>query len=373
MKKIIVELIIDMFQKIKYNKKMKKRVLLVTFLICFCALLYGCEASGESDGNTKIVLTTGFAENEVFRIGDSSCSLPEIMVYLTNMQNQYESIYGQQIWGHKIGEETLEAKVKDVVLARRAQIKTMNLLAQQRNLALSEQEETQVIRAAQEYYGSLNDTEIAVMGIDESVVEQLYREYALANKVYNQIIEGTNPEISDDEARTVTVSQIFVKTYALNGAGEKVPYTEEGRKAAFDKIKSIQKMLREGENFDELAARYSENGQLTISFRKGEMDPTYEETAFELGNEEVSKVIETEDGYYIIKCISTLDREQTDRNKEKIMEQRKEEAFSAIYDEFVLTQIRNLNDELWEQVQFVHEEKCTTTTFFDVYNRYFDN
>ena len=352
---------------------MKKQVLIIAFLICFCVSLGGCKASEEKEGNTKIVLTTGFAENEVFRIGDSSCSLPEVMVYLTNMQNQYESIYGKQIWEHKIGEETLEAKVKDVVLARLAQIKTMNLLAQQRELALTEQEEAEVGRAAQEYYSSLNETEIEIMGIDESVVQQLYREYALANKVYNQIIEGTNPEISDDEARTVTVSQIFVKTYALNGTGEKVPYTEDGRKAAFDKIKNIQKMLREGESFDELATRYSENGQLTISFRKGEMDPIYEETAFELGNEEISKVIETEDGYYIIKCISTLDREQTDRNKEKIMEKRKEEAFSAIYDEFVLTQIRNLNDELWDRVQFVHEEKSTTTTFFDVYNRHFEN
>lgn len=352
---------------------MKKRVLVFVFLICLCMSLVACKSSEEGDSNTKIVLTTGFSENEVFRIGESSCSLPEVMVYLTNMQNQYESIYGGQIWEHKIGEETLEAKVKDVVLARLAQIKTMNLLAVQRGIVLSDEEEAAVVRAAQEYYGSLSDAEISVMGIDESVVEHLYREYALANKVYSQIIEGTNPEISDDEARTVTVSQIFIKTYALNSSGEKMPYTEESRKAAFDKIKNIQKMLREGEAFDELAARYSEDGQFTISFRKGEMDPTYEEAAFELGNEEVSGIIETESGYYIIKCISTLDREQTDRNKEKIMEQRKEEAFSTIYDEFVLTQIRNLNDELWEQVQFVRDENCTTTTFFDVYNRYFES
>ncbi len=352
---------------------MKKKIFIIMLLICLCVSFCGCGKDKTDEGNTKIVLTTGFAENEIFRIGESSCSLAEVMVYLTNMQNQYESIYGGQIWERRIGEETLEKKVKDVVLARLAQIKTMNLLAAQREIVLTEQEEDLVSRAAEEYYGSLNETEISSMGIDQSVVEQLYREYALANKVYSQIIEGTNPEISDDEARTVTVSQIFIKTYALNSIGERVPYTEESRQAAFDKIKNIQKMLRAGESFDELATRYSEDGQLTVSLRKGEMDPAYEEIAFELGNEEVSGVIETEDGYYIIKCISTLDREQTDRNKEKIMEQRKEEAFSAIYDEFMLTQIRNLNDELWEQVRFIHDEKCMTTTFFDVYNRYFES
>lgn len=349
---------------------MKKIRYIVILLMCICFALCGC---GEKEGNTKVVLTTGFAEDELFRIGESSCSRAEAMVYLTNMQNQYESIYGMQIWERKIGDETLEKKVKDVVLARLAQIKTMNLLAEQRGVTLTEQEETLVLAAAGEYFQSLNKTEISAMGISEEVVKQLYYEYALANKVYGEIIEGTNPEISDDEARTVTVSQIFIKTYALSGVGEKVPYTEESRKAAFDKIKNIQKMLREGESFDELATRYSENGQLTVSLRKGEMDPAYEEVAFELGNEEVSGIIETADGYYIIKCISTLDREQTDQNKEKIMEQRKEEAFSAIYDEFVLTQIRNLNDELWSQVQFIHEEDCKTTTFFDVFNRYFEN
>ncbi len=359
-----------MMKKIN-GRKLRKTALLVCMTVC--TLLTGCKDQAKTDGNTKIVLTTGFSENEVFRIGESSCSIPEVMVYLTNMQNQYESIYGEKIWERRIGEETLEKKVKDVVLARLAQIKTMNLLAQQREVVLTEQEETKVESAATEYYASLNETEIAAMTIDKSIVKQLYHEYALANKVYNQIIEGTNPEISDDEARTVTVSQIFIKTYALDGTGNRISYTEESRQAAFDKIKNIQKMLRDGEDFDELAARYSEDGQLTVSFRKGEKETEYEEVAFDLGNDEVSGIIETESGFYLIKCISTLDREQTDQNKEKIMEDRKEEAFSAIYDEFMLTQIRNLNDELWEQVEFVHDEKCKTTTFFDVYNRYFED
>ena len=46
----------------------------------------------QEDGKTKIVLTTGFSENEVFKIGSSSCDRSEIMVYLTNMQNQYDDM-----------------------------------------------------------------------------------------------------------------------------------------------------------------------------------------------------------------------------------------------------------------------------------------
>ena len=38
----------------------------------------------------------------------------------------------------------------------------------------------------------------------------MYGEYALAAKVYRQIVENVNPEISDDEARTITVEAIRV-------------------------------------------------------------------------------------------------------------------------------------------------------------------
>ncbi len=349
----------------------KNKVLVfLLVLCCMCAAVCGC--AGDKDGNTQIVLTTGFEENEIFRIGESSCSLSEVMVYLTNMQNQYESVYGSQIWDRMIGDETLEKKVKDVALDRLAQIKTLNLLAQQEEIVLTEQEEKLVEQAAAEYFASLNEIEISSMGIDADTVEKLYQEYALADKVYNYIIEEINPEISDDEARTVTVSQIFVKTYALDGTGNKVPYTAESKASAYEKIREIKSMLRDGADFDELATRYSEDGKFTFSFRKGEAESAYEEVAFNLGNDEVSDIIETESGYYIIKCVSTLDREQTDQNKIKIIEDRKEEVFGQVYDEFVLTQIRNLNDELWEQVAFIHDENCKTTTFFDVYNKYFD-
>lgn len=345
----------------------------LALLLMLGVLVTGCAGEKESGagGGTKVVLTTGFDKDEVFKIGTASCKKAEVMVYLTNMQNQYEGVYGEQIWQRKVGDKTLEDKVKDVVLARLAQIKTMNLLAQQRNVTLSEQEEQMVCEAAEEYYASLGDAETEKLGVDEQLTEQLYREYALANKVYSQIIESTNPEISDDEARMVTVDQIFLKTYALDGEGNRTAYTQSAKNAAEEKIKSIRQMVLDGEDFGTLAARYCEDSQLTVSFCKGEKDAALEEAAFNLGKGEVSQVIETEDGFYLLKCISTLDRQQTDANKQRIMAQRKEEAFTNIYQQFMRTQIRSLNEELWDEITFVKDADVTTTSFFDVYNQYF--
>ena len=101
------------------------------------------------------------------------------------------------------------------------------------------------------------------------------------------------------------------------------------------------------------------------------MDPVFEEAAFNLGTDEVSDIVETEYGYHIIKCINTFDREETDANKIKIVEQRREEAFGREYDAYVDTLTRNLNEELWNTVGFIHDENVTTQNFFEVYSRYF--
>ena len=60
------------------NNRMKYVVkrFAVGLLLCATIVMAGC-SNGE---NKKVVLTTGFEKNEVFRIEDISCMLPEIMV-----------------------------------------------------------------------------------------------------------------------------------------------------------------------------------------------------------------------------------------------------------------------------------------------------
>ncbi len=329
-------------------------------------------ACGSENGfGTKVVLTTGFNKNEVFRIETSTCSLPEIMVYLTNIQNRYESVYGTEIWETNVDGVTLEQNVKDIALAQIARIKTMNLMAKKYEVELSDEERAQVENAADTYYGSLTDTEIEQMGVSKDTVSKLYTEFALAEKVYQYTIKDINPEISDDEARTITVQHILIKTYALDGTGKKIAYTEQAKKDAYERICEVYKLVEQGEDFDELIRRYSEDDKSTYSFGKGEMNEAFETAAFNLGKDEVSDIVESEFGYHIIKCLNTFDKDETDANKVKIVDQRRAEAFGQEYDAYVETLTRNLNEELWDGVGFIHDENVKTMNFFEVYAQYF--
>jgi len=350
-------------------KHRNKVTFVCLFLIMIGAFLAGCQRDTD---NMKVVLTTGFEKDEVFRIDEISCSKAEIMVYLTNMQNRYEQVYGSEILNTKIDGITLEENLKETALANMAQVKAMTLLAAKHNVELTKEEKELAGMAAKEYFSSLNDTEISMMGVNENTIVSLYCEFALANKLYHYLIQDINPEISDDEARTITIEHILIKTYHVDEDGNRQEYSAYSKQLAKELAEEVLKKARAGEDFQTLARLYSEDKTLTYSFGKGEMEAGFEEAAFNLGFNEISDIVETSHGYHIIKCISVFNHEVTDENKKKIVEERKEEVFGEEYRSFVGGLARNLNKELWESLTFIHDENVVTCDFFEVYNSYFE-
>ncbi len=307
-------------------------------------------------------------------IEDSVCTLSEAMVYLVNTQEGYETTFGSDIWAKATDDGTVEDRLKSSVLAKLAQIKAMNLLAVNTGIALEQSEIDLASKAAAEYYATLTEADIEAMNdVTEAEIARIYEEQALADKLYDYIIRDINPEISDDEARTITVEQILLKTYSLDASGEKEPYDDSQKKTVYNKAKSILTAINNGDNFEELMSQYNEADEGTISFGKGEMEKIYEDTAFNLGTGDVSSIIETSEGYVIIKCITTFNREETEANKVKIIAQRKKEVFGEQYDAFVATLTKQLNEKLWDSVTLVDDENVTTSGFMDVYSKYFDS
>ena len=97
-------------------------------------MLCGC-------GRTQVVLTVGFNKDEIFIVGSESCSLREFEVYLTNIQNTYENVYGEEIWNVTSDGVTFEESIKNTALAELAQVKTMYLMALDRGLSLDPEED----------------------------------------------------------------------------------------------------------------------------------------------------------------------------------------------------------------------------------------
>lgn len=323
----------------------KKIYILLTVITLACSsfLLSACSED-------KVVLTTGFGSNEAFKVGSEKASVTELTLYLTNIANTYKVVYGEELWTMPVSDTaTIWDSLKELALAQLSQVKAMKLLAAQYEVFLTEEEEQRVKAAANVYLNTLSEAEKESLGIQNGIVlEQIYAEKLLADKLYAYLIRDVNPEISDDEARIITVQHILLKTYS--------------------QALEVRELAVNGESFDALISKYSDDTKGTYSFGKGEMEEAFEEAAYALATDDISSVVQTTHGYHIIKCISTLDREQTDLNKVKLLISRKQEVFGDTYNQFVAGLEKQENAEVLNTLT-IPEDGEDTAELFEVYEK----
>lgn len=325
------------------RKKIRHRA--AGFLLACCLLLSGC-------GNTRIVVTTGLASDELFRIGDASCSLSEALVYLLNQKGSYEKVYGLEMWEHTLGDMTMEQYLKNQVVSELAQVKSMTLLAQEQEITLTEEETARCQEAAAEYFASLGGEGAELLKVDQETVRKMYEDYCLAFKAYRQVTEEVSVEISDDEARIIQLQQMFLP--------------EEGL------ARELKARLENGEDFGTLASNYSRLSQTTLFIARGDKGGEYEETAFNLDNEEISDVFGADGGYYILKCLDTYVEEESEANKLQVAQRQKSERFREIYTALMEDTLSEFQDRLWDRVSFADYGEFETSSFFEIYQKYFE-
>lgn len=157
------------------SKYRKRTALLVLLLIC-ALFASGC--------GRRLVMTRGYKEDELFRVGNTQCRLPEYNVFLLNLQKQCERTFGHDVWEGPKGAELKEA-VFQRALSEVSRLKVMLLLAVQDNIMLTDAEENVADEAEMEYYESISEAEREYLGISEEALRVLFVQYALAQKVYN--------------------------------------------------------------------------------------------------------------------------------------------------------------------------------------------
>ena len=303
--------------------------------------------------NTKIVLTTGLTGDQLFKVGKSVCTLPEAMIYVMDYKQQYENAYGVEMWEHDFGGVTLEEYVKDTIIAQLASVKAVTLLAKEKNVTLSDAEKEKISQAAEEYYSALTDEQKKYMKVEKSDVEDLYAAHVLSKKVYTEITKDVNTEVSDDEARIITIQQI--------------------RLDSLDNAESVKARLDEGRDFGTVAAAYNRDSQTTVTLGRGEKEAAYEEASFSLENDQISNVIETTDGYYILKCINNFDRDATEANKITMVEKRRDEEFTEAYETLMADTPSEFNRQKWNKVHFADYGGEAAPNFMTIYTKYFGN
>lgn len=329
--------------------KKTRAVILITIIISI--LLSGCTI-----GDKEYVLDFNYVgRNDVLSINGEECSMKEAKLYLCNYQNLYGKEYGVNLWEYEFSKEsassTLEEYVKDITLLQLSNIMCMNQMAKQMELTLTEEEVQLVEKATEKYYESLSEYELKYIGMDKKDLKKFYEKYAIAEKLHSQLTQGVNEEVSLDEARVLRIQQIFV--------------------TSMDKAKEVQKKLTGRADFSNIAGAYNEADLIEITVARWELPKIVEDKTFALDDDQQTDMIETEEGYYFIKCLSKNEEALTEKNKETIIAKRKKEQFDDVFHSFVDESKFEINQKLWDSLIIDTSGNIVTKSFFEVYDKYF--
>ena len=291
----------------------------------------------------------GIGKKNVFKIDGEPCAVSQAKVFLVNYQNQYADLYGVNLW-ESDQKENLETYIKNLTVTKLAEIYTMNLIAEDKEIVLNETQMTQVENAAEEYYKTLNDAEKKYFGISEKELADLYERYAVAQMAYQSLTENIDQEVSDAEAQVMKAQQIYVKSE--------------------DTARKVKKQLDEGKDFLQLAASSNESAKTEVNLDKSQLEEDNQEVIFALKDNQISPIVAEDNGYYIFRCVKSYDAELTEKNKEKVLKSRMEAAVNSTYDTYVKEADSKFNEEIWKDVELDTGGELKTESFFAVFEKY---
>lgn len=160
--------------------------LLRAFLVCsFCLILLG--------GCGRIYLTTGFKEDQLLQINGRFVSSAELRVYMLDQIKQCQQVMGADALDGAADEEMtreIRNRIREKALNELVRVMTVNVMAIQDNIMLTNVEKDRASEAARSYYEGLSAVERQYLGTDQEALTDMVCRYALAAKTCSSLGGG---------------------------------------------------------------------------------------------------------------------------------------------------------------------------------------
>ena len=221
---------------------------------------------------------------------------------------------------------------------------------------ISADDKTAITEAAKKFIEANDQEALDQIGATQEIVEEYLTGITYYSRVRDAFFEKTDVEVTDEEAIQSKIS--YVK-FSLEGTetdedGETVELTDEEKNIK----KASAEIVSGSEDFDKAVTSEGETVQ-TYSYTAS-MDPSEDESMGEeviaaaqaLKEGEVSKVIETDDAYYVIRKDADNDEESTTSKRKSLTEEKKSDKFEEQMDEWKDAVKWKVNESQWKLVKF---------------------
>ena len=301
-------------------------------------------------------------EAVVATVGDEDITLGVANFYARMMQGQYETYYAgmmgttaEEMWAQDAGDDkTYEESMKDSILESLENMYIISQHAADYEVTLSEDEQKAIEDAAAKFSEDNTEDAKEIVSGYQKHIEKFLELSTIQNKMDSKMREGVDEEVSDEEAAQKSMDYVYFSYTSTDDSGNSTELTDEEKETLRTSAQSLVDRVKGGEDMAAVAGELGVEVQ-TATFDSESTTPNEDlvAAADTLAAEgDVTDVVETDSGLYVAKLTSLLDREATDQEKTNIIEQRKQEQYDSLLEEWRDAADIKVNEKVWKKVDF---------------------
>ncbi|MCR4782886.1 MAG: peptidyl-prolyl cis-trans isomerase [Lachnospiraceae bacterium] len=343
----------------------KKVVSLLMCLTLSAPLLSGCAVTD----NMALVKINGSEDKITYGYGKFNAKMTQALYDMT-----YQSYMGEDMWSSDPSNtgSTMEENVKSGILTNMKEQYVLVKHAKDYDVKLSKDDEKKIDKAAKAFMKANSKKAIKELGATEEYAKRYLEDKTISEKVRTKIEEKADTNVTDEEANQKKISVAFFNTITkTDKSGKSVAVTKED----MDSMKEQANALASASDFD---AKATELGITVGSLNYGKTEMASAKKSGNISDsnstqipydvlKEVDKlsdgqntgVIEKDQGYFVIKMVSTSDKEATESAKANLVEKKKTDFYQKKVDKYEAKITWSLNDFLWGRVRFIDTFKGT--------------
>ncbi len=298
----------------------------------------------------------------VATVGDEDITLGVANFYARMTQGQYETYYagmmgttGEAMWTQEAGEDqTYEESVKDGLMENLQNMYLISQHAADYEVSLTEDEKDAISEAAEQFSEANTDEAKEVVSGYKKDVEKFLELATIQTKMDSKMKEGVDEEVSDDEAAQKAMKYVFFSYTSTDDSGNSTTLSDEEKEALKTNAQSLVDRVRAGEDISSVAEELGQTAY-DLTFDSESTSPNEDliaaVDAFETEGE-TTDVIEADDGLYVGQLTSLLDRDATDQKKASIVEERRQDQYDSLLEEWRDSTDITVNKKVWAKVDF---------------------
>lgn len=325
---------------------MKKRLLIIVAALSVAfSSLNGCSLISTSP------------DEVVLKVNDSKLTADVANFYARYTQAQYETYFaymGNNMWNTKADKDkTYEESVKETIQDNLKRMLVLEQHMKDYNVSLSEDEKELVKKAAKEFDedNSLENKEKILSNTE--AVERILTLMAVEERMRTAIQKDVDTNVSDEEAAQKKMDYVLF-SYKKEEGDTSADMTDEEKAAVKEKAESFAKSAKaDSKKFLELAGEAGVEPEDT-SFDAESQSPNADLTkaADALDKGEVTDVIEADNGCYVARVTSLMDKDATESKKKEIITERENELFTEVTDKWLKEAKTEVNKKAWKKIDF---------------------